>query len=383
MVPSAIDGVLPSGAEVDGRYVIQDVIAWGGMGVVYRAIHKVLGNEVALKTMRREIAADENAFVRFVREARNAAKLTSRHVARVFDFGRMPNGEPYLVMELLRGEDLAGWLGSKGALSNERTIEILIQTCDALAEAHAAGIIHRDLKPENLFIADAPNGKSEVKVLDFGLSKNKRVRGRVLTLVGRGMGSPNYMAPEQMRGKADLDHRADIWSLGAVAYELLSGEPAFPGETVPEICAKVLSERPAPLSQVSSGVWPELSDIVERCLEPNPELRYESVAELRVALERARGGQPEEIDDADIVALDDEDDEPIRIAGLKPRRWTKLTAAALGAGMAAAGVWGLWSGQVQMPEVPHSVMSAIGLERPLVDAHSEPAFGVPVAQHSH
>src|SRR5262245_42967833 len=148
-IPSAIDGVLPNGAEIDGRYVIEDVIAWGGLGVVYRAAQSVLGIEVALKTMRRELAADRNSYARFVREARNCAKLKSRHVTRVFDFGRLPSGEPYLVMELLRGHDLAGLLARDGPQSNERTIEILLQACDALGEAHSAGIVHRDLKPEN------------------------------------------------------------------------------------------------------------------------------------------------------------------------------------------------------------------------------------------
>lgn len=364
-----IDEFLLPGTVVGDRYRICELLAWGGMGLVYRALHLELNSEVAVKTMRRELVNDNDAYERFVREARTAAKLKSNHVAKVFDFGRMKNGRPYLVMELLHGESLSKRL-TRGSLSNEETIQCLVQACAALADAHSQGIVHRDLKPDNLFLSETSNGGVELKVLDFGIAKSLVPSGRrQLTMAGGGVGSPSYMAPEQMRSRPDLDQRADIWALGAVAYELLSGAPAFDGESITEICAKVLTEDPRPLRALRGDVWPELEAIVGMCLERDREQRFADVQQLSEALGRAlesrdtlrrkpvlelvaaptpvsvRVTHEGTVDcDAATQANLDVSVELSQIAGLRPRRWPKRLAWVTFAGVAALAGWVWWVG---------------------------------------
>ncbi len=367
------DDVLLPGTIVDGRYRVEELLAWGGMGVVYRAVHLELGSDVAVKTMRRELLDDDSTYERFVREARNAAKLTTSHVAKVFDFGRMNDGRPYLVMEYLQGESLSARL-QRGVLSNAETARYLIEACAALADAHAHGIVHRDLKPDNLFLCRSVNGVIELKVLDFGIAKSLTPFRPNLTLAG-GVGSPTYMAPEQMRARPDLDHRADIWSLGAVAYELVSGEPAYDGQTVTEICAKVLTEDPRPLRSVCAGIWPELDAIVSRCLERDPNLRFSDVLELSRALQDAlevHGGSgrpsgprpvlelvpssisvlvtPEAEGGAVTESNLDVSAELSQISGLAPRRWPKVLAVGAGLALLAGGAWTWWVGYDRVVE---------------------------------
>lgn len=366
-----VDEFMLPGTVVGDRYRICELLAWGGMGLVYRAIHLELNSEVAVKTMRRELVNDNDAYERFVREARTAAKLKSNHVAKVFDFGRMKNGRPYLVMELLHGESLSKRL-TRGSLSNEETIQCLLQACAGLADAHSQGIVHRDLKPDNLFLTNTSSGGTELKVLDFGIAKSL-VPGnkRQLTMAGGGVGSPSYMAPEQMRSRPDLDQRADIWALGAVAYELLSGEPAFDGASLTEICAKVLTEAPRPLRALRGDVWPELEAIIAMCLERDREQRFQDVQELSHALHQAlethdpshshrkpvlelvpvptpvsvRVTREPSIDcDAATEANLDVSVELSQIPGLRPRRWPKRLAWAAAAGAVAFAGWVWWVG---------------------------------------
>jgi eukaryotic-like serine/threonine-protein kinase len=364
-----VDEFLLPGTVVGDRYRICELLAWGGMGLVYRAVHLELNSDVAVKTMRRELVNDNDAYERFVREARTAAKLKSNHVAKVFDFGRMKNGRPYLVMELLNGESLSKRL-TRGSLSNQETIQFLVQACAGLADAHSQGIVHRDLKPDNLFLAEVPNGGVELKVLDFGIAKSLVPSGkRQLTMAGGGVGSPSYMAPEQMRSRPDLDQRADVWALGAVAYELLSGAPAFDGESITEICAKVLTEDPRPLRALRGDVWPELEAIIATCLERDREQRFADVQQLSDALTHAleshdpsrkkpvlelvaaptpvsvRVTREDAIDcDAATEANLDVSVELSQIAGLRPRRWPKRLAWVAAAGVAAAAAWVWWVG---------------------------------------
>jgi serine/threonine protein kinase len=284
---------LARGAIIDGRYEIVDRLAYGAMGIVYRAWHRRLGIPLALKAMRSELGGAD-FYERFAEEARNAALLKSEHVARVFDFGRLESGELYLVMELLEGEDLASLLASCGALPKQMVVRLALQACDALGEAHAAGIVHRDLKPENLFLARMPSGETRLKLLDFGVSKRIAAPRRHATITGA-IGSPSYMAPEQLRSQPDVDNRADIWALGSVLYELLAGRPAFGGDTVAAICVNVLTRRPAPLSQLRPSVGPELSRVIGRCLEPERADRYHTMRELARALEAASAPAPVEL----------------------------------------------------------------------------------------
>jgi serine/threonine-protein kinase len=214
-------------------------------------------------------------------EARAAAKIRSEHVARVLDVGTLPSGAPYIVMEYLEGRDLATMLEQSGPLPVIQAVDFLLEACEALAEAHRADIVHRDLKPENLFVARRADGSELVKVVDFGISKNlgKETQGRALTNPSTAVGSPQYMAPEQMQARG-VDVRADIWALGVILYELLSGRQAFEGETLPEVCAKVLGQEPPNLRSVRGDVPESLERIVTRCLSKVPDGRYANVGQF-------------------------------------------------------------------------------------------------------
>jgi serine/threonine-protein kinase len=307
--------LLAPGSVIGDRYEIVELVSYGAMGIVYRAWHRTLGIELAVKAMRAELGSEE-FFRRFAEEARNAASLKSAHVARVFDFGRLDSGELYLVMELLRGEDLATVLAERGPLPVDLAVRLATQACEALGEAHAAGIVHRDLKPENLFLTHSPGGDPVLKVLDFGVSKRMQAAPRKASIAGA-MGSPSYMSPEQLRCSRDVDCRADVWALGAVLFELLSGRPAFEGESIAEICTQVLHTRPPPLLRVRPEVGPALSGIVERCLETERERRFQTMGELAQALCTVRREDCEAT--VRPVALSADDAELPPIAGL--RRW--------------------------------------------------------------
>jgi serine/threonine-protein kinase len=207
------------------------VLGEGGMGLVVAARHRELGHRVAVKCLHASALGNEGAVVRFEREARAAAALTSEYVARVIDVERLEDGSPYMVMELLEGEDLHTMLRREGALSIVDTIRFASHAADGLAEAHAVGIVHRDVKPSNLFVTRRKKGGPVVKVLDFGIAKNVAdSTDRGLTATQALLGSPQYMSPEQVRGGA-IDGRTDVYTLGALAYELLAGVPPFEGAT--------------------------------------------------------------------------------------------------------------------------------------------------------
>lgn len=307
------------GCVVAERYQILGVLSYGAMGIIYRARHLSLGVDVALKALRPELAGEGQYYRRFAEEAKNAASLKSEHVARVFDFGKLPSGEPFLAMELLDGQDLAEILSATGSLPVHLVLQIALQACEALGEAHEKGIVHRDLKPENLFLTRAANGEPRLKILDFGISKRLGGGGRHATMTGT-VGSPHYMAPEQLRAAKDVDHRVDVWSLGVVLYELLAGAPAFDGETVAQVCTQVLMHRPPPLAQVRPEVGAQLSRVVERCLEVDRDQRFASVTQLAYALEGARG--PE------ITALEFLDDDAVtEVVGVRRRSFARVAAA--------------------------------------------------------
>jgi serine/threonine-protein kinase len=270
-----------------GKYRVERVLGIGGMGIVVAALHEQLDQRVAIKFVREEALGNEEAVARFLREARAAVKLKSEHAAKVLDVGTLDTGAPYMVMEFLEGSDLAAVLGDRGPLPVEVAAEYVLQACEAVAEAHAAGIVHRDLKPHNLFLARTVGGAPRVKVLDFGVSKSLSQSGGegALTQTRSMLGSPLYMSPEQMRSSRNVDARSDVWALGVVLFELLTQRWPFEAETMPELCLKVVSEAPQSLPALRNDVPQEMVAIVERCLQREPEKRFANAAELASALE--------------------------------------------------------------------------------------------------
>ncbi len=276
------------GELLAGKYRVERLLGTGGMGVVVAARHVQLDERVAIKFLRPEMMARPHAAARFLREARAAVRIKNEHVARVFDVGALETGAPYIVMEHLAGCDLAAWLAERGPLPVEEAVDFVLQSCMALAEAHALGIVHRDLKPSNLFCARRADGAVCIKVLDFGISKILTPLGDPSTLDATGeaavLGSPFYMSPEQMQRAPDVDARADIWALGVVLYQLVTGYQPFGGATIPEVCMKVAGGLPESLLALRPDAPPALDAVVRRCLEKDRTRRYANVSELARAL---------------------------------------------------------------------------------------------------
>ena len=260
------------------KYRVESILGQGGMGVVVECTHVQLNERVALKLLRQDVMLDRDAVERFKREGQAAAKLKSEYVARVRDVGELENGTPFMVMEYLDGQDLGVLLTERGSLPMPWATELILQTCEALAEAHSYGIVHRDVKPTNLFVTWRPDGTALIKVLDFGISKSATGVGQDmhLTQTQSLLGTPAYMSPEQMRSARLVDGRTDIWSLGSVLYELIEGHKPFEAESFSEMCVKVAVDAPAPMTKAPY----ELQQVVLRCLEKTPEARYQSMGDL-------------------------------------------------------------------------------------------------------
>ena len=278
---------LDPGTVVDGKYRIERVLGQGGMGVVVAASHVELGTEVALKLLRPELAANESLLARFRREARAVAALSSDNTVRVFDVSPPGASPTYIVMERLRGRDLGTRL-AQGSFEVPEAVDYVLQACAALAEAHAVGVIHRDLKPTNLFLARAADGSTIVKVLDFGISKvtGRLAAGAAQTSRESIMGTPTYMSPEQLDAKPDVDGRTDIWTLGVILFELLTGQQPFEAPTLPQLCMKIIREPAPPAQSFRVEVPPELDVIIARCLEKDPRRRFATALDLAEALAR-------------------------------------------------------------------------------------------------
>ena len=274
------------GQILAGKFRIERVLGQGGMGVVVAAMHLQLDERVALKFLLPDALSNPEAVERFAREARAAVKIKSEHVARVSDVGTLESGSPYMVMEYLQGEDLASWVHRNGAMPIPEAIEFLLQACEAIAEAHALGIVHRDLKPANLFVTRRADGSPCIKVLDFGISK-LTVPGAPelgMTRTSTVMGSPLYMSPEQMSSTRNVDMRTDIWALGVILYESLTGRVPFEAETMPQLCGMILQDPPRPLRNLRPDVPDALQWAIFHCLEKQRDHRFSNVAELAAAL---------------------------------------------------------------------------------------------------
>ena len=273
-----------AGAILCGKYRIDRVVAEGGLGIVLAATHVQIGQRVAIKYLKPSAAAQKAVVDRFIREAQLASQITSDHVVRVHDVGTLDDGGPYMVMEYLEGVDLARVLDA-GPLPVRTAIDYVLQACDALAEAHAMGIVHRDLKPGNLFLAKRAAGSSIVKIIDFGISKMAPSRSpsgtwEHVTTAGEIFGTPVYMSPEQLRSATSVDERADVWALGVVLHELLTGTMPFGGASVPQLCTSILSDPPVRLTSARPDASRELEAVILRCLEKDRNRRYRNVAEL-------------------------------------------------------------------------------------------------------
>jgi serine/threonine-protein kinase len=270
---------------VGGRYRIDKLIADGGMGRVFEATHVALGQKVAIKFLRSELLERSDLVTRFLDEARAFARLRGNHVLRILDVGALPSGAPYMVLEYLEGRDLYSMISECAPIDVETSVDWVLQACEGLAEVHGIGIVHRDIKPENLFLARQPDGRAIIKILDFGISKQcGATAGRSLTNASSPIGSPHYMAPEQIHRPHDVDGRADIWSLGVVLYELVTGKNPFDAPTYPDVCAKVLSVPPGRITKRTPAVTKELESIIFKCLAKHPGKRFGDVAELALAL---------------------------------------------------------------------------------------------------
>jgi serine/threonine protein kinase len=300
----------PAPRVVGGTYEIQERIGTGGMGSVWRAVHRVLGTEHAIKFLHGKIAGDTASRTRFEREARLAARLGEKcvNVGRVVDVGVDESDVPYIVMELLRGEDLEARLARDARLPPDFVRDVVHQLCRALTAAHETGVVHRDLKPANVFLCSAgTRGSSKllVKLLDFGVAKGAEGRGLTAT-GGVAIGTPQFMSPEQLQASADVDARSDLWALGAIVYRMLVGREAFTGITLEELAMRVMFSPHVNPSAVDPVFGPELDAFMNRALAKKPAHRFQTARELAAALDHALDA-PRSESTSDVTASHDAD----------------------------------------------------------------------------
>ncbi|WP_437818378.1 serine/threonine-protein kinase [Sorangium sp. So ce1078] len=267
-----------------GKYRVENVLGRGAMGLVVAARHLALDDRVAIKVLLPQYVRDPEILQRFLREGRAAVRIRSQHVVRVADVGTLPNGAPYMVMDHLEGKDLAAVLAESGVLQVPLAIELVLQVCEALAEAHAQGIVHRDVKPSNLFLTRSADGSPCVKVLDFGISKMTHAEDHALTRVGGVLGSPLYMSPEQLRSASDVDGRADIYSLGVVLFQLLAGRTPFVAQELAQLVYLVTQGEPQRLRALRPDIPEPLEQVILTAIARDRDRRFPTVADLALAL---------------------------------------------------------------------------------------------------
>jgi serine/threonine-protein kinase len=279
--------LLRPGAILAGKYRIERTLGEGAMGIVFAARHIELHELRAIKLMLPSALGDAEGVERFLREARAAVRLRSRHIARVLDIGRTEDGAPFIVMEHLEGSDFRAVLAGAGVLPVIEAVRYVAQACEGLAEAHAVGIVHRDLKPANLFLTREPNGEPCIKVLDFGIAKVGAAAGAPaleMTKTSEIIGTPMFMSPEQMRSTRDVDARTDVWALGVILFRALTGQAPFAGTTITQLCAAVVADPAPPPSSLRGDLPFGLEAVILRCLEKDPGRRYAHAGELGAAL---------------------------------------------------------------------------------------------------
>ncbi|MBW2277089.1 MAG: protein kinase, partial [Deltaproteobacteria bacterium] len=277
------------GKILGGKYRLTELIGKGGMGAVFAAEHTVLSKRVAVKLLHPEYAGDSEIVARFVREAQAASAIGHPNIIEVHDVGE-DDGATFIVMELLEGTSLSALIKRQGRLDPEHVVAIARQIADALIAAHDKGVVHRDLKADNVFLTYDPRLGEQVKLLDFGISKVVEPDGAELTQTGAVLGTPHYMAPEQVRGEKGVDARIDVWALGVMIYQMLTGEFPFPGTGTAEVLARILTEPMVPLE--SPELPDDLVEVAERALEKDRRARFGSAAELKAALEPLEGRSP-------------------------------------------------------------------------------------------
>ncbi|MBK6812373.1 MAG: protein kinase [Sandaracinaceae bacterium] len=307
------------GMVLQDRYRIVRVLGEGGMGTVYEGEHIVIKRRVAIKALHAQFAQNPEIVARFHREALAATSVGHANIVEVTDMGQFPDGSVFMVLEFLEGRDWSDDIEKQGPQPAAKTIRILSQVCDALDAAHAKGIVHRDLKPENIFLITRGDNADFAKVVDFGISKFHDSTDKSMTKTGTAMGTPYYMAPEQAQGKKDVGKSADIYSLGVILFQALTGQFPFDDESYPMLVLKICTEPAPELGLYRPDLPRELSDIVGRCLRKDPNQRFASCGDLKAALAPYRNLE----------------DDPSVSADAPPT--SSLAASALRSGIALAG----------------------------------------------
>jgi serine/threonine protein kinase len=335
------------GCTIDNRYKVEGIVGEGGMGVVYQCRHKIIDKRVALKILRADLARDTEVTERFLMEAKAASAIQDEHIISISDFGQLPDGAAYFVMEFLEGTPLALVAGGGNPMPLGRILRISLQLSEGLAAAHQLGIVHRDLKPDNVFLIQRGKETDFVKILDFGIAKvSSNATGR-LTQVGSVFGTPHYMSPEQAAG-TPLDHRGDIYSLGVMLYELATGRVPFDAENFVGILSQQLYQEPVSPREAApkANIPAAFENIILKCMAKKPERRYQSMLELREELLdlEARLGKADPDADPRVSRAPDPAEvaasvegtalsTELSLAGLRPRRWPMYAAIALPIGL--------------------------------------------------